>query len=39
MDMLIAAHAISSGAVLVTRDRAFAHVEGLAGMVNWATDL
>lgn len=39
MDMLIAAHAISSGAVLVTRDRAFAHVEGLAGVVNWATDL
>ncbi|HEU4982774.1 MAG TPA: type II toxin-antitoxin system VapC family toxin [Acidobacteriaceae bacterium] len=39
MDMLIAAHAISSEAVLVTRDRAFAHVEGLAGMVNWATDL
>lgn len=39
MDMLIAAHAISSEAVLVTRDHAFAHVEGLAGMVNWATDL
>ena len=39
MDILIAAHAISNGAVLVTRDRAFAQVENLAGVVNWATDL
>lgn len=39
MDMLIAAHAISSGAVLVTRDRAFQHVDDLPGIVNWATDL
>ena len=39
LDMLIAAHAISSEAVLVTRDRTFAQVEGLAGMVDWAIDL
>jgi len=39
MDLLIAAHAISSEAILVTRDRAFAQVEGLGGVVNWATDL
>lgn len=39
MDMLIAAHAISTGAVLVTNDRAFAQAEGLRGVVNWASDL
>lgn len=39
MDMLIAAHAISMGAVLVTNDRAFAQAEGLRGVVNWASDL
>jgi tRNA(fMet)-specific endonuclease VapC len=39
MDMLIAAHAMAVGAVLVTNDQAFQHVEDLAGSVNWATDL
>jgi predicted nucleic acid-binding protein len=37
--MLIAAHAIAMGAVLVTNDKAFAHVSGLPAIVNWATDL
>ena len=35
----IAAHAIASGATLVTNDRAFSHVSGLSGIENWATDL
>jgi len=39
MDMLIAAHAIATGAVLVTNDKAFAQVEDLHASVNWATDL
>jgi tRNA(fMet)-specific endonuclease VapC len=39
MDMLIAAHAISLGAVLVTADNVFDSVSGLAGKENWATDL
>ena len=39
MDMLIAAHAIATGAVLVTNDRAFAQVDDLRSTVNWATDL
>jgi tRNA(fMet)-specific endonuclease VapC len=39
LDMLIAAHAISTNATLVTRDRAFAQVEDLRPPVNWATDL
>ena len=39
MDMLIAAHAIAIGAVLVTNDKAFAQVEDLHASVNWATDL
>ena len=39
MDMLIAAHAISTGATLITNDGAFAHVEGLFATVNWAVDL
>lgn len=38
MDMLIAAHALAVGAVLVTRDAVFSHVSGLA-IENWATDL
>ena len=38
VDMLIAAHAISVGAVLVTHDSAFKQVEGLR-TVDWATDL
>jgi tRNA(fMet)-specific endonuclease VapC len=39
MDMQIAAHAIALGAVLVTNDKAFAHVDDLHATVNWATDL
>jgi tRNA(fMet)-specific endonuclease VapC len=38
LDMLIAAHAVSVGAHLVTHDKAFLHVEGLS-IVDWATDL
>jgi tRNA(fMet)-specific endonuclease VapC len=39
MDMLIAAHAIATSAVLVTNDKAFAQVEYLRATANWATDL
>ena len=39
MDMMIAAQAIILGAALVTRDKAFAQVEELGDLVNWATDL
>ena len=39
LDMLIAAHAISANATLVTRDKAFAQVEHLRPPVNWAADL
>jgi tRNA(fMet)-specific endonuclease VapC len=39
MDMLIAAHAIAVGAILVTADKVFDSVAGLAGKENWATDL
>jgi len=39
MDMLIAAHAIAVNAVLVTSDKAFAHIEALRPTLNWATDL
>lgn len=39
MDMLIAAHAIAVGAVLVTNDKAFSHLRGLHSLVRWATDL
>ena len=39
LDMLIAAHAISANATLVTRDEAFAQVEDLRPPVNWAIDL
>ncbi len=39
LDMLIAAHAITVEATLVTNDRAFRHVRELPGVVNWATDL
>jgi len=42
MDMLIAAQAIATGAVLVTADKIFARVgevTNLAATVNWATDL
>jgi len=39
MDMQIAAHAVATGAVLVTNDKAFAQVDELHATVNWATDL
>ena len=39
MDLQIAAHAIATGAVLVTNDKAFAQVDELHATVNWATDL
>jgi predicted nucleic acid-binding protein len=39
MDMMIVAHAISTGATLVTNDKAFAQVDELAATVSWATDL
>lgn len=38
LDMSIAAHAVSIGAILVTNDEAFSHVPNLSGIVNWATD-
>lgn len=38
-DLQIAAHAIALGAVLVTHDKAFQLVTGLAGLEDWATDL
>lgn len=39
LDMLIAAHAISANATLVTGDKAFAQVEDLRPPVNWAVDV
>jgi tRNA(fMet)-specific endonuclease VapC len=39
MDLLIAAHAVAVGAVLVTRDRAFQQIKNLVRIENWATDL
>jgi tRNA(fMet)-specific endonuclease VapC len=39
MDLLIAAHAIAAGAVLVTNDKAFARIKELHGTVHWASDL
>jgi len=39
MDMLIAAHAIAVGAVLVTADTVFDSVAGFVGKENWAIDL
>jgi tRNA(fMet)-specific endonuclease VapC len=39
MDMLIAAHATSVGAVLVTGDNAFQRVHGLHASINWADDV
>jgi len=37
--MLIAAHAIAVGAILVTADNVFNSVSGLVGKENWASDL
>ena len=39
LDALIAAHAIATNAVLVTRDAAFQQMGHLCPTVNWATDL
>jgi len=39
LDMQIAAHAISLGAILVTNDKAFHQVPDLLSIENWATDL
>lgn len=39
LDMQIAAHAVALGAILITSDKAFRNVAGLAGVENWATDL
>jgi tRNA(fMet)-specific endonuclease VapC len=39
MDMLIAAHALAVGAVLVTHDKAFRHAAPLLEVVDWAVDL
>ncbi len=39
LDMMIAAHAISTNATLVTGDKAFSQVEDLRPPVNWAVDL
>ena len=39
LDLLIAAHGIAVGAVLVTNDKAFKQVDDLPDIVNWATDL
>jgi tRNA(fMet)-specific endonuclease VapC len=38
LDMLIAAHAISAEAILVTNDRAFSNLPGLLATVKWATE-
>ena len=37
--MLIAAHAIALNAVMVSHDGAFAHVEDLSALADWAADL
>ena len=39
MDMMIAAHAVTTGAVLVTNDKAFGQMNELHASVNWATDI
>ncbi len=39
MDMMIAAHAVATGATLVTNDKAFYQVNDLCATMNWATDL
>jgi tRNA(fMet)-specific endonuclease VapC len=39
MDMLIAAHAASMDAVLVTNDKAFTQIGTLRATENWASDL
>jgi tRNA(fMet)-specific endonuclease VapC len=39
LDMLIAAHALAAGAVLVTNDTAFTLLAGGPKIENWATDI
>jgi tRNA(fMet)-specific endonuclease VapC len=39
MDLLIAAQAITAGAVLVTNDKIFSHVGDLHTTIDWASDL
>lgn len=39
MDMLIAAHAVSANAILVTHDRAFLQTTSFLNVVDWAIDL
>ena len=39
MDLMIAAHAAASNAVLVTNDNTFQQVDEIGATVNWATDL
>jgi tRNA(fMet)-specific endonuclease VapC len=39
MDMLIAAHAISLNAILITNDKALLKTEGLREARSWATDI
>jgi tRNA(fMet)-specific endonuclease VapC len=39
LDLQIAAHALATGAVLVTNDKAFLQVNDLDKMENWALDL
>jgi tRNA(fMet)-specific endonuclease VapC len=38
MDMLIAAHAVAAGAVLVTGDKAFCRLEGRLALEDWTAD-
>ena len=39
MDMMIAAHAVTTNAILVTNDKAFSLVDSLSATANWATDV
>jgi tRNA(fMet)-specific endonuclease VapC len=39
MDLLIAAHAVAMGAVLVTNDHVFKSVPSLTATISWADDL
>lgn len=39
LDMLIAAHAVSVGAIMVTHDSAIKRTPGLKAVEDWATDL
>ena len=38
LDMQIAAHAVTLGAILITNDKAFQQIPDLTGVENWATD-